>query len=245
VNFERNANVIVGPNAVGKTSVLEALRLAKALLAPRIDNEAQHVLISLGAISPHNPARINLAALCGTSGSNVIIAATFELESAEIDGLDALVPQVAMDVVRASLGLNSAAAQLNIVQYLSSPAGAQAIINATNQIAAGIPAIKTTKSLNLELTIDAKAQNIRGTNQLHQLIFAALENRLAPHQTFFSYFPADRALPTGDVQIQIGGPDIAAQLQAHSMNPQQKYPRLKTTIVNSRFLSKVTELTSI
>jgi AAA15 family ATPase/GTPase len=28
-------NILVGPNAVGKTSILEAIRLTKALLSPR------------------------------------------------------------------------------------------------------------------------------------------------------------------------------------------------------------------
>ena len=44
VNFDSRANVIVGPNAIGKTTVLEAIRLAKAVLAPRVYDEGQHAL---------------------------------------------------------------------------------------------------------------------------------------------------------------------------------------------------------
>jgi predicted ATP-dependent endonuclease of OLD family len=60
VNFEPVANVIVGPNAIGKTTLLEAIRLTKATLAPRTPNETQQAFMSLGAISPHNPMLINL-----------------------------------------------------------------------------------------------------------------------------------------------------------------------------------------
>ena len=41
-------NVIVGPNAIGKTTVLQATRLPKALLAARSQNEAQQNLMALG-----------------------------------------------------------------------------------------------------------------------------------------------------------------------------------------------------
>jgi recombinational DNA repair ATPase RecF len=52
--FGPRINVIVGPNGVGKTTILQALRLTKALLAPRTQNETQQVLISLSAASPHS-----------------------------------------------------------------------------------------------------------------------------------------------------------------------------------------------
>src|SRR4051794_36704264 len=51
--FDKSTNIIVGPNAIGKTTVLEAVRLAKSLLMPRYFQEAQQVLVSLGAVSPH------------------------------------------------------------------------------------------------------------------------------------------------------------------------------------------------
>jgi recombinational DNA repair ATPase RecF len=51
MEFTGVADVIVGSNAVGKTTILEAIRIAKAALAPRIQNETQQALVSLGAIS--------------------------------------------------------------------------------------------------------------------------------------------------------------------------------------------------
>ena len=54
-DFDQATNVIVGPNAVGKTTVLEAVRLAKALLSPRYFQEGQQVLASLGAMSSNVP----------------------------------------------------------------------------------------------------------------------------------------------------------------------------------------------
>jgi recombinational DNA repair ATPase RecF len=47
VDFELSPriNVVVGPNAVGKTTILQALRLTKALLAPRINTEPQNVVL--------------------------------------------------------------------------------------------------------------------------------------------------------------------------------------------------------
>src|SRR5258705_9826337 len=52
VEFDGLVNVVIGPNAVGKTTILEAIRLAKAILAPRTQNETQQTMISLGLTSP-------------------------------------------------------------------------------------------------------------------------------------------------------------------------------------------------
>jgi len=67
-----------------------------------------------------------------------------------------------------------------------------------------------------------------------------MEARLPAHQALFSYFPADRAMPAGEVNIQIGGPDTGAQLMAHNAQPQTKYHRLKSTILNNFLLNEVT-----
>jgi AAA15 family ATPase/GTPase len=48
VEFDGLINVIVGPNAIGKTTVLESIRLTKALLPPRTQGEAIQTMISLG-----------------------------------------------------------------------------------------------------------------------------------------------------------------------------------------------------
>ena len=58
VTFDTRVNVIVGPNASGKTTVLDAIRFAKGFLAPRTPSETQQVLFSLGAGSPHMPNQL-------------------------------------------------------------------------------------------------------------------------------------------------------------------------------------------
>ena len=105
-----------------------------------------------------------------------------------------------------------------------------------------LPVIKNRSRLVLDLTIDPATQQMRGTNHLDQLVFSALEARLSPFQALFSYFPADRALPVGEVPIQVGGPDVTAQLQSHNAQPQSKYNRLKATIVNSSLFGIETKI---
>jgi predicted ATP-dependent endonuclease of OLD family len=56
--FDTKVSVIVGPNACGKTTILDAIRLAKAVLAPRTQNETNQVLFALGAGSPHLPQQV-------------------------------------------------------------------------------------------------------------------------------------------------------------------------------------------
>jgi recombinational DNA repair ATPase RecF len=55
IEFGNVANIICGPNASGKSTIFEAIRLVRAVLAPRLQNEAQSVLIQMQALSQHYP----------------------------------------------------------------------------------------------------------------------------------------------------------------------------------------------
>jgi AAA ATPase domain len=137
MSFDRRANVIVGPNAIGKTTLLEAIRLAKAALAPRTINETQQAFMGLGAVSPHNPlAPLNYAALARDSSRPVEIDAEFGLTGSEIQGLDSLAVEIATAIVRAGLGAPATTqGPLALVQYLSSSAGSQRLDAANKAIA--------------------------------------------------------------------------------------------------------------
>lgn len=242
VPFSPTANVIVGPNAVGKTTILEALRLAKGTLAPRTLDEAQQVFVALGALSPHVPQRLNYRVLARDTTGSLSIIATFDLSSDEVSSLDSLSADLANAVVRASIGPSiGAQGQLALVQYLSSPAGVQALSSARKHVDSVLGPLKNNSRITLDLEIDPTAGTIRGANQFDQLVFAGLEAKLPPNQTLFSYFPADRALPPGEIPIQVGGQDAALQLQSHNSQPQLKYARLKSTIINSMFEPSVRE----
>jgi predicted ATPase len=236
ITFKGSADVIVGPNAIGKTTILEAIRLARAILAPRIANEAQQTLISLGAISPHLPQQINFAALARDPKLPLVISCKYELAPAEITALDSLVPALINSVVQARLGAPTMD-RLVLVQFLSSAQGQAALLQARTFVTTNIATVKTSKICTLQVTFDPQSQNFSGFDSLSQLVISALEGRLPPHQTLFSYFPADRAMPSSEVPIQLGAPDVSAQLMSYNSMPQTKYQRLKTTIVNSYLLN--------
>ena len=90
VSFEpdKDVNIIVGPNAIGKTTILEAIRLLKALLAARYYQEAQQTLISLGAM-PQNfqffgSRQIDYAALARDPTRDIRIAMDVAISDEEI-----------------------------------------------------------------------------------------------------------------------------------------------------------------
>jgi predicted ATPase len=236
LTFRGVADVIVGPNAIGKTTILEAIRIAKAILAPRVLNEGQQALVSLGAISPHIPQQLNFDALARDPKVPLVITCKYELTQAEVDTLDQLTPTLVNSVVQSGLG-SMGQDKLALVQFLSSPQGRTALANASTFVATNLAPIKISKTCTLQVTFDPQSQNFSGLEPLSQLVIAGLEGRLPPHQTLFSYFPADRAMPAGEVAIQLGGPDVAAQLTSHNSQPQTKFQRLKTTIVNNYLLN--------
>ena len=85
------------------------------------------------------------------------------------------------------------------------------------------------RSCKLALVIDT-ARGISGQDYFSQILFSVLESRLSPYKTQFSYFPADRALPPGEMPIQLGTVDAQQQLESHNSMPAIKYQRLKNTI---------------
>jgi ABC-type uncharacterized transport system ATPase subunit len=140
VKFDELANVVVGPNAIGKTTILEAIRLLKGTLAPRIADETQQVFITLGAISPHNLQSLNYAALARDLSRSLNIKGIFELSGHELAQLDSLASDFATAIVRASLGPTaSVQGQLALVQFLSSPAGLASLSTARTEVLTHLP----------------------------------------------------------------------------------------------------------
>jgi predicted ATPase len=232
-----HVNVIVGPNAVGKSTVLQAIRLTKALLAPRTSSEQNQTLISLGAASPHFPQRLFLNGLAFDPSRSIEVHCTYLISAGEVVQLRHALPQIVQNIVASRAGqafTNSAA----LIQYLQSPAGVSAIKSTTPEITSYIDNLVSSGNLTLGVTINGQLGMITASDPVAGPIVAFLDQMLPPHLTKFSFFPADRALPMGEVQMQIGAADISQQLESHSSQPQLKYNRLKHTIVNAMIIQE-------
>src|SRR6266545_1394130 len=98
------ATVIVGPNAIGKTSILEAIRLAKCLLMPSYGGEEQQTLTSLGIVSA-NTQRFSFDALLGNATISLEIKLGIDLTEGELQTLTNNIPALAQVHLRNTLGL--------------------------------------------------------------------------------------------------------------------------------------------
>lgn len=225
-------NVIVGPNGVGKTTILQALRLTKALLAPRTNNETQQVLVSFGAASPHFPQRVFLNSLARDPSKLIEVRANIEFSQLEIATLQASLPSLVQGLVASRLG-QAFAIPTALIGFLQSPAGQQALQAAHQELIGGLQKLQLEKSLVLGVTMNGNTGEITAADPLAGTLIGFLDQRLPPSTSVFSYFPADRALPMGEVNLQLGGPDAQQQLETHNSQPQQKYQRLKNLIIGS------------
>lgn len=237
LSFASGANLIVGPNAVGKTTVLEAIRLAKAALAPRTQQETRNVLMSLGAMSPHLPQSFNFSAIAGDVTKPIHVNCTFELTESEVALLPSLTEQFARQAIAAQHGMSFDNGPFALIQLLSSPEGQTILANARQFAADNIAMVTQTRQCKLFLSISQDA-GLQGKDGAAQLLYSVLENELAPAKTRFSYFPADRALPAGEAQIQLGAADAQQQMESHNSLPANKYQRLKSSIFSSFVESK-------
>ncbi len=232
VEFAEGVNVIVGPNAIGKTLILEAIRLVKALLAPRTPNEPNQVLVSLGAIAPHDPNTLMFDIIARDQEKPVEISSTYELSAAEFAEVGLKIKPIAENLVKAGLG-QAFSNPAMLITYLSSPQGKEAQTRAETEIKQAYEQVRAGGSrgrLSVVINPDGRFEN---PDRLFPMFVSYLERELSPHLTRFSYFPADRALPSGEVPLQIGSADAAAQLESHNSQPQTKYIRLKNTIFSA------------
>lgn len=233
-------NVLVGPNAVGKTSILEAIRLTKALLAPRYRDEVGQVLQSLGAATPHmmfGEQQIDFSALAGTGAKALDISVQLALSANEIAVLEANELQLAQAMVRSRIG-QERQSQLDLIQFMSSPQGQEQLSVASKDAKRYVDGLKSNARLSLSLTMQPAGNGlqINSKDTLAQLVVQGLEGACPPQSALLSYFPADRALPSGEVGIQLGSADMQQQVFSHLAQPATKYNRLKQIIVNASVL---------
>ena len=230
--FSPRMNVIVGPNAIGKTTILQAIRLVKALIAPRVANEAQQALISLGAVSPNLPQRIKLNALARDDQKPVEIQCTYQLTQSEIDRLLQGREAIAQMMIQSQLG-QAFANPTALIQYLSSPPGQLAHRQAIQKLESTVKEFRANGRLVFGVRLAAGPNAIEAINPIAGQFISHLDQSLPAHRTIFSYFPADRALPVGEVPVQLGSADLAQQLESHNSQPQLKYTRLKSFVFNT------------
>src|SRR5580693_3120215 len=133
VEFESPVSVIVGPNAIGKTTLLEAIRLLKATVAPRTQSESSQALLSLGAAAPYNPQLLIPDALTRDPRRAVEIRCRYVLLAKEIDLLQATLPQIATEFALRMAGQNFQNQSWNIA-FLSSSQGKALVKGAEDQI---------------------------------------------------------------------------------------------------------------
>jgi predicted ATPase len=243
--FDKPINVIVGPNAIGKTTVLEAIRLAKAILMPRYFQEGQQVLVALGAASPHPTlsSYIDFSALARDPLQATSISMNLELNAAEIEYIKSVRGPLGVELLRGQLARNDEQNQLALTQLLSSPEGQSKLELLTKEVEGRIEGMQAPFNLPIKLLLDGPKNRIGGSDPFNQALVTILERRCPPHLALFSYFPADRAFPTGEVNIQIGSAEASAQIQSHVGQAAVKYQRLKQTIVNNMLISGMSQTT--
>ncbi len=229
VNFETRVSVIVGPNAAGKSTVLESIRLARGLISARTPSESAQVLNSLGASSPHAAGRIRFEALARDVGKQLRIRLKFSLSPEDLKVLTSLARELSRSVVQSQIG-QPFATQESLLGFMSSTQGKAMSHSATDAVSKVLTNVAKTGHVTIELNVDPSGQASSRANPIEAQIVALLEKRLPPYKTGFMYFPADRALPIGEQAVQLGSADAQQQVESYNSQPQSKFVRLKNTI---------------
>lgn len=233
-NCKGSINTIVGPNGVGKSSIIEAIRLLKSILLQSQDNEAITALQVMGIFSPQNQS-VTFDAICSDLNKQTKIGLTISLNEDELQFVTDRTSEFALLRLQYAIG-QIPGSQLNLIGYLSTPAGQQQFNSIHQDTIQQLNDFKSYKKLaDIELTIN-RGQS-QGKNGFDQELISFIFRNTTSSQTLFSVFPADRNFPTGDANIQLGQGDLQQQLQSFSIQPNLKFQRLKNTIINNLLLN--------
>lgn len=219
---------IVGPNGIGKSSILDAIRIVKAILLPAARDETQQSLQFLGVFSPHIQ-QVLLDSIVADQNIEASIELKIEVLAEELDGLKRGFEDFVLFRLQNQLG-QANIASINLIGFLSTPLGQQRLVEVRSET---ISLLEEFQKANLaQIKLIFFRGNIQGTNGFHQELIGHLFKSPIFSETLFNVFTADRNFPTGDANIQLGQNDIGAQLQSYSIQPQQKFLRLKTAIIS-------------
>ena len=234
VRIDKLVNVLIGTNAIGKSTFLEAIRLAKTVLAPRYYGEGNAALVSLGVLNPHwqqpGGSGIDFSSIAGDFTRDVVIRVKIKLQSTELNHLDLNVEGIALTVMATEmLKPDDNSNQLAFTQFLSTDVGRNKLKDAKEDVQAKLKVLRATALVELRLTFDHRNKQVSGFDAFGQTLLIALDRFRPPNKTILTYYPADRTFPQGDVVVQLGAADMQNQIQAHLGIPASKYARLKIT----------------
>lgn len=234
-------NVIVGPNAIGKSTLLDVIRLPKTVLAPRFSNEGQQTLSSIGALGPNNQVigsrGVDIAGLANDPSQEISLAVELEFDDVDIAKLKSSAGPLAMMLIQAELGAASDG-PLAFAQFLSTANGQKRMTEMMTTVGTRLNELSPGYRASLNLRMDPQQGFFRGSDGFANAMVTMLERRLPNHKALFSLFPADRALPQGDQAIQVGSGDAQQQLHSYMAQPGLKYARLKQAIIHSVLLRR-------
>ena len=222
-------NSIVGPNGVGKSTILESIRLVKAILLQNFNGEAQQTLQGMGIFSPHNN-QIQLSNIAKNPSKDVVINLQFKISNSEIKILEEDIGNFTMYRLQQQLPTSNATS-FDLIGYISSPEGNNRFQAIQIETIQRISELKPQFICNVNLTIKSNGQ-ILGLNGFDQETISFLMRIKNYNLTKFSFFPADRSMPLGDANVQLGQSDVGSQIQSYSSTPQLKFQRLKSTLIN-------------
>ena len=177
---------------------------------------------------------MRLESLASDPATSVVVDVKLLLDNNDIALLGRNVDQLSMALLRAqAIGQGLDSSSLIFTQFLSTDQGRNAFETAKTAVSDRINSISDTTPLSLTLTIDAATRSMRGNDVIAQSAIAILDRQLPAHMTYFSLFPADRALPQGEQPVQLGSTDVQQQIISHLANPALKYSRVKQVLLQT------------
>ncbi|MBM9590886.1 AAA family ATPase [Leptospira sp. 201903075] len=233
--FQDSINTIVGPNGVGKSTILDGLRILKSIAFPSFENEGVQTLQNMGLIMPHN-SNVLLSGIIGDSNSSCELSIEIEISKDELDLLKKNISQFTVMQLQNRQG-RLGQGNINFLGYLSSDEGKAKLEEIKRNTLSALEKMESNRILSVNLTFNY-SEEIKVNGGFEQEALSFLMQNVPYSKTLFSTFPPDRHFPTGDTNVQLGHADISQQVHSYSINPHLKFQRFKTSLISEMMLSE-------
>jgi hypothetical protein len=181
---------------------------------------------------------VDIAAMANNPDLPIVLTIDLTLSDDDVADLKSDINNVALLLLHSESIQAGTDSPLAFTQFLSTAEGQKRLADKIEESKSRISRVIPGQTISLILTMDHSQRTIKGGDNFSQAIITILDRRLPNYKTLFSLFPADRAFPQGDQNIQFGAGDAQQQLQSHMSNPTMKYARLKQTIIQNIMLSQ-------
>ncbi len=238
INFpDGKPTILVGQNAIGKSTILNAIRFLFVVIAPRVGNEVPTLGRDLGILAPDN-RNLLINELQGATDRQLGIRAVISIQG-EFEHLRDSTRDVAIYKIAGTRRFQN---DTELELYIQTREGQDLLQRECELIEQYLAGASATKCVTAALHLPASSGNSPQMDPCASAVINYLMRSVAnPQVSRVTAFSADRAMQAGWGTVNLAEGRSIQTYESHLAAPQHKYQKIKDFLV-TQYLVNPTQL---